>query len=136
MLASLVLLNFEVIRAYQAAIRKVADRLRPHMAALMAEHEEQATALAGRAQDLAARLPVSRDIRGEWAAEIDALGAEREVVARLARIEAEVASAYSEAARLSAAGAALSERLEELCVDERRHQSWLARYAASIPGEE
>jgi len=113
LLRELVRLNFETIRAYQAAIRLSPATLRPRLAALMADHEVQARRLAAETARAGAHPPTARDVRGELAARVEGAQGEADVLGRLADIEEEVARAYAQAASEAAPDLPLAATLQE-----------------------
>ena len=120
-LAALILLDFEAIRAYQAAIREAPAELRAGLASLMADHEEHARVLVAQAAQAGGRPPTARDIQGRffWAPK----GAEKPLGGLLA-MEEEAVSAYEATCQMPA-GASLAEILGRFAADERRHLEWL-----------
>ena len=128
-LSGLILLDFELIRAYQAAIRGATAGLRPHLARLMADHEEQARDLVAEAARLGGRPPTVRAVKGRQAAELAGLKDEAEMLGRLLAIEGEVAAAYAEAAGWAAGSplAEVAEALGRFAARERGHTRWLKR---------
>jgi hypothetical protein len=116
-LAALVLLDFEAIRAYQAAIREAPAELRAGLASLMADHEEHARVMVAQAAQAGWRPPTARDIQGRF------LAPRTEALGGLLAMEEEAAAAYEAALRQMPAS--LAEILSRFAADERRHLEWL-----------
>lgn len=119
-LAALILLDFEAIRAYQAAIREAPAELRAGLAGLMADHEEHARVLI-QAAGAGARPPTARDIQGRFLAPKTG----ESILGRLLAMEEEAAAAYEATLRQTPAGASLAEILGRFAGDEQRHLEWL-----------
>jgi myo-inositol catabolism protein IolC len=120
-LRDLILADFEYIRACQEAIGRAGPGLRPELAALMADHEERARALAAELVASNERPPTARDVQGKAAALLSRAASERDILAGLLAAEEQLYAAFREAA----AHGRLPGHLGRLAVINEAHMSWL-----------
>ncbi len=120
-LRELILADFEHIRACQEAIGRASPGLRAELAALMADHEERARALAAELVASSERPPTARDVQGKAAALLSRAASERDILAGLLAAEEQLYAAFREAAALGG----LPDHLARLADINGAHLSWL-----------
>jgi uncharacterized protein (TIGR02284 family) len=137
LLDQLILLDYDAIEAYRAAVTHIKDSMdRSQLARFMADHERHVADLAALVEGMGGRAPSGPDFKQvltKGKVLVGSVLGDRAILRAMKTNEDETNRAYERAAARSDLPQAVMEIVQKNLADERRHRAWIVERLETKP---